>query len=195
MQTIVDTTATEDVPSPPTATSNDSYRDRESDIELRSLLHADFPYANTHPSEFCTHCQNLFEHFSRLLQDHSFKISHHQQLSELETAAASGCPLCYQFLRSKQHDIDRIRYRVGTSSPDSRFGSIAVSRRENSDGPAFSTSDAYTLELECNYTMEYTGLDGRIENLPQCTKFVVVGVPSQLACKHPLPALFQSGAW
>jgi hypothetical protein len=100
-----------------------------------------------------------------------------------------------QFLRSKQHDIDRIRYRVGTSSPDSRFGSIAVSRRENSDGPAFSTSDAYTLELECNYTMEYTGLDGRIENLPQCTKFVVVGVPSQLACKHPLPALFQSGAW
>jgi hypothetical protein len=194
MQTIVDTTATKDVPSPPTATSNNPYKDRESDIKLRSPLHADFLNTNTRTSDFCTHCQNLFEHFSRLLQDHSSKISHHQQLCEQETAATSGCPLCYEFLRSKQHDIDRIRCRVGTSSPDSRFGSIAVSRRENSDGPAFSTSDVYTLELECNYTMEYTGLDGRIENLPQCTKFMVVGVPSQLACKHSLPALYTSGA-
>jgi hypothetical protein len=186
MQTIGDATITGDMPTPSTATSNDPARDRKLDIELRSPLHPDFPYANTRTSEFCKHCQNVFENFSCLLEERLFKVAHHQELSELETAATSGCPLCYQFMRSKQHDIDRIRYRVGTSSPDSRFGSFSVKKREKPDGLVGGTSNAYTLELECSYTMEYTGVDGRSENLPQCTKFSVVGVPSKLSCKYPL---------
>jgi hypothetical protein len=172
-----------------TATGSDSPRNNGLDAEPSSEIQANSRCVTNSISEFCRRCQNVFKNWERFLETPSYGDHHHQNIFELEMAATSGCPLCYQFLRSRQHDMQRIRNRVASSSPDSRFGSFSVKSRRDQGGSSVSTPDSYTLQLGCNYTMDYVEFDGHVESLPQKTPFVVIGVPSKLLRECP-PHLF-----
>jgi hypothetical protein len=103
-------------------------RDNTDDDESIPAIIGDQCNGSTSP--LCHHCQDMFDNWSKWIDDEDFRFPHYDDQFQLIDSARRGCTLCYQFCRGRfeGHNEDRMRMLRNRQSP---FPGVSVTKAES----------------------------------------------------------------